>query len=344
MKFESSENFQQNSENLIDSNVPGSELLVKCFKPLLKLVSAHLFNGITIIINFIIEILNGNLNNDQCLNYFQYKENIMDEKLVLDKNDFKLRYLGNYEVEIINLFKDVIFNNKPGSIDNLLHNLSINTSSIEDFKPLNNNFIEIQLFNLRNLYDLSLENNQIIINSRIEVDHVRFRLIRLLNIEKNLQTFLYKLIGNKCSNKEDIEIADVFDVVKRANFAGRLDELEKIKKSFEVFQFVYIYGKSGTGKSTLESEFTYLIKKENPEYIIRWIEANSLKKCFMDLAADDLKIDNKLESKELFRRIQVILNKLNRNIFFIIDNLIHDLNENNKNDFDYLLRLIFIQM
>jgi len=332
MKFESSDNFQQNSANLIDSIVPGSELLAKCFKPLLKLVSVNLFNGISIIINFIIEILNGNLNNDQCLNYFQYKENIMDEKLVLDKNDFKLRYLGNYEVEIINLFKDIIFNNKPGSIDNLLHNLSINASGQEDLKPLNNDFIEKQLLNLRKLYDLNLENHQIIINSRIEVDHVRFRLIRLLNIDKKLETFLYKLIGNKSSSVKITNVLSDFPKI----FTSRSEELEKINESLDNCQFVYIYGRSGTGKTTLASKYTYLLRDEKPDYIIRWIDANKLKQCFMSLA-EELNIDNKLESEELFRKIKVALNKLNRNILFVIDNLIYDLNEHTKNDFDYLL-------
>ncbi len=88
IKFESSENFQQNSakffEDKFESIVPGGEFVVKsikfCVKSFLKLVSAHLFNGIAIIINFMIEILNGNLNSEQCLYYFQYNENIIEEK------------------------------------------------------------------------------------------------------------------------------------------------------------------------------------------------------------------------------------------------------------------------
>jgi Tfp pilus assembly protein PilF len=346
IKFESSENFQQNStkffEDEFDSIVPGGELVVKsikfCVKSFLKLVSAHLFNGITIIINLMIEILNGNLNSEQCLNYFQYNENVIEEKLVLNKNDFKLRYLGNYESKSVNLFKDIILNNIPGSVDHFLFNLFYHATNLEVLKALNNDFIEKQLIKLKNLYALSIENNQRIIDSKMEVEQVRFRLIRLLNIDKKLESFLDKLIGNKPSNEAVIEITNVFDVVKPANFTGRLDELHKIEKSFETYQFVYIYGRSGTGKSTLASKFTYSIKEQKPDYIIRWIDAKSLKQCFMDLAADDLRIDNKLESKELFRRIQVTLNKLDRNILFVIDNLIYDFsNENIKNDFDYLL-------
>ncbi len=184
-------------------------------------------------------------------------------------------------------------NDKPGSIDHFLFKLFYHVTNPEDLKTLNDDFIEKQLIELKNLYVLSSENNQRIIDSKIEVEQVRFRLIRLLNINNKLESFFDKLIENKPSNEAIIEITNFFDMDKPAKFTGRLDELQKIKESFETYQFVFIYGRSGTGKSILASKFTYLIKEQKPDYIIRWIDAKSLKQCFMDLAADDLKIDKK---------------------------------------------------
>jgi len=130
--FTPSQDFKDNFKNLFDFNhvfelIPDGGIIPEKAKKFISkgvnffmnkavtFISENLLSGITVIINFIIEIINGNLNNEQCLNCFEYDDNLneynKDEKEIKsEKTDFNMKYLAHYRIE------DVIRNRFIGKI------------------------------------------------------------------------------------------------------------------------------------------------------------------------------------------------------------------------------------
>jgi tetratricopeptide (TPR) repeat protein len=281
-------------------------------------------------------------------NTFTKTENIYSVVDLTSKNEINISQLAAYHEKNDGFYSNYVIN-KNDLTKNEELNLSSNNLNVDYFlnklidinlDNLNDQLIKSQLKELKSSFSIETKlNDKIkIFSDTLNISKIKEIMIRLLDvsnesIEKYLQSVQnLKLFENKTS------IGKITNVLsdRPKIFTGRSDELEKIKESLNNCQYVYIYGRSGTGKTTLASKYTYLLEEEKRDYIIRWIDANKLKQCFMNLA-EELKIDNKLESEELFRIIKVHLNKLNRNILFVIDNLIYDLNEHTKNDFNYLL-------
>jgi tetratricopeptide (TPR) repeat protein len=279
---------------------------------------------VTSIIGSILNYAMNQINTNQPRAYYANKDDEFYSNYVINNNDLTKN-------EELNL------NNNNLNVDYFLNKLiDINLDNLDD------QLIKSQLKELKSSFrkEINFNDKIKIVSDKLNILKIKEIMIRLLDVSNKTtkeylqsdQNLNIRLLENKSSN---IKITNVISKFPKI-FTGRSDELEKIKESLDNCQFVYIYGRSGTGKTTLASKYTYLLKNEKPDYIIRWIDANNLKQCFMNLA-EELNIDNKLESEELFRIIKVTLNKLNRNILFVIDNLIYDLNENIKNDFDYLL-------
>jgi Tfp pilus assembly protein PilF/energy-coupling factor transporter ATP-binding protein EcfA2 len=264
------------------------------------------------------------INTNQPRAYYANKDDEFYSSYVINNNDLTKN-------EELNL------NNNNLNVDYFLNKLKdINLDNLDD------QLIKLQLKELKSSFrkEINLNDKIKIVSDKLNILKIKEIMIRLLDVSNKTtkeylqsdQNLNIRLLENKSSNIKITNILSDFPKI----FTGRSEELEKIKESLDNCQFVYIYGRSGTGKTTLASKYTYLLKNEKPDYIIRWIDANNLKQCFMNLA-EELNIDNKLESEELFGIIKVTLNKMNRNILFVIDNLIYDLNKNIKNDFDYLL-------
>jgi len=88
--------------------------------------------------------------------------------------------------------------------------------------------------------------------------------------------------------------------------------LQKIDESFKTHQYVYIYGRSGVGKTTLALRYAYNIKDHQNQRII-WINNISLFNSLKNLAKN-IKID--LNDKPSFEQLLEMLKpKLNESIF-----------------------------
>jgi tetratricopeptide (TPR) repeat protein len=280
---------------------------------------------VTSIIGSIVNYEMNKINTNQTRAYHANKDDEFHSNYVINNNDL----LKNEELNL--------------SSNNLNVDYFLNKLIDINLNNLNDQLIKSQLKELKSSFSIETKLNERkkIVSDTLTISKIKEIMNRLLDvsnesIEKYFQNLNPWTLGNKSSN---IKITNVLSDRPKI-FTGRSKELEKINESLKSCQYVYIYGRSGTGKTTLASKYTYLLHEnllnEKQDHIIRWIDANNLKQCFMNLA-EELNIDYKVKPEELFRIIKVTLNKLNRNTLFVIDNLIYDLNENSKNDFDYLL-------
>jgi len=250
--FTPSQDFKDNFKNLFDFNhvfelIPDGGIIPEKAKKFISkgvnffmnkavtFISENLLSGITVIINFIIEIINGNLNNEQCLNCFEYDDNLneynKDEKEIKsEKTDFNMKYLAHYRIEDVNLHRDILLDEKKGSIDHFLWNLYYYGKENKVLNNLKNKLLEKQLFDLRQLYEIdSSEKFETIITSKqldenkIEIESIRFRLDRLLKINKDLKTFLHELIGLKNTTDDSIDIQNIEVVALDKHFTGKFN-------------------------------------------------------------------------------------------------------------------------
>jgi tetratricopeptide (TPR) repeat protein len=284
-------------------------------------ITVDLLSTVTSIIGSMLNYVMNQINTNQPRAYYANKDDEFYSNYAINNNDLTKN-------EELNL------NSNNLNVDYFLNKLiDINLEN------LNDQLIKSQLKELKSSFrkEINLNDKIKIVSDKLNILKIKEILIRLLDVSNEpIKEYLQSDQNLNIKNKKSIvDLTNILSDFPKI-FTGRSDELEKIKESLNNFQFVYIYGRSGSGKTTLASKYTYLLKNEKQDYIIRWIDANNLKQSFMNLA-EELKIDNKLESEELFGIIKVTLNKMNRNILFVIDNLIYDLNKNTKNDFDYLL-------
>jgi tetratricopeptide (TPR) repeat protein len=355
-EFTPSDNFKNNFQNIFDFQhvidcVPDGGLIPDKAKQFVRkginfivnkavtFISDKLLNGLTVIINFMIEIINGNLNTNQ----FEYNDNLDEynngESQVCDTNDFNLKYLGHYRIINVNLHKDILLHTNQGSIDQFLFNLFYYSNK---YNKYNNDFIEKQISKLRSLYKLDTEMNKTIISSdSTQIELIKFQLDRLLKLETNLEKFLRELISAKNNSNDLVRLESVEGDAPDLYFTGRSKELEKIDELFKTNQYLYVYGRSGYGKTQLALQYASNIKEKSNQIII-WIKNVSLVNSFKALA-EQLKIENH-ENLEFSKLMEIIKPKINKNIKdyklnvnFFIDNLIYDEKNESLNDFQYLI-------
>jgi len=359
-KFEFSplDNFKNNFNDLFDfkniiDSIPASALIPDKLKNFVskgvnsiadkavEFVSKNYLNGLTVVINLMIEIKNGNLNIDQF--QYNYDEDNWNKGgiTVVDEKDFNIKYLGHYKIEDINLKEDVLLNKNEGSIDQFLFNLFYYVKDVNDLKDLKDNFIEKQLFQLTKLYQLDSNKNKTVIKSTlIEIELIKYRLERLLKINKDLKSFLHKLICLKRSNDDLIYLGNVDENSPDLYFIGRINELNKIDEIFKTKQFAYIHGRSGCGKTQLALKYSKIARESN--YIIRWIRNKEIYQSFIELAEElKINISNKTSFEELIKTIKMNLNKFaqenKKNIMFFIDNLVYESEDESLNEFHHLI-------
>jgi tetratricopeptide (TPR) repeat protein len=355
-EFTPSDNFKNNFQNIFDfqhviDSVPDGGLIPDKAKQLVRkginfivnkavtFISDKLLNGLTVIINFMIEIINGNLETNQ----FEYNDNLDEynngESQVCDTNDFNLKYLGHYRIINVNLNKDILLHTNQGSIDQFLFNLFYYSNK---YNKYNNDFIEKQISKLRSLYKLDTEMNKtIILSDSTQIELIKFQLDRLLKLDTNLEKFLRELISSKNNSNDLVRLESVEVDAPDLYFTGRSKELEKIDELFKTNQYIYVCGRSGYGKTQLALQYASNIKEKSNQIII-WIKNVSLVNSFRALA-EQLKIENheNLEFSKLIELIKPRINKnikdYNLNVNFFIDNLIYDEQNESLNDFQYLI-------
>jgi len=202
--FTPSTDFKVNFNNLFDlehiiDSIPDGGLVPKKLKQLLtklgnlvakkavSLIADNLLNGLQVITNFMLEILKGSLNSDQ----FEYDDS---------SNEFDLKHFGHYRIKDANLNDDILLHDKR-NIDECLYNLFTLVKNKNDLNELKDEFIQKQLFELKNIYELYSKMNRTHIKSKNEIETIRFNLDRLFKIKQDLKSFLlYKLIGSNRKN------------------------------------------------------------------------------------------------------------------------------------------------
>ena len=129
------------------------------------LVVENFFNGFSIIINLILEIINGNMNHDQCKKCFEHNDvvlNFCNSTGSLDlvkyeiKDKFELSYMGVYAVEDVDVFKEEVNELKNGSLEYYMNKLSLIMECDEKLLDnVSNSFVQKQLKELGSLYEMN---------------------------------------------------------------------------------------------------------------------------------------------------------------------------------------------
>lgn len=163
-------------------------------KKVFGIIGQHLSAGVVLLINIIMEIFEGKLDDRQGLHYFKYNDNInecdpgVDE--ILDEFDFRLVYQAKYEIKDAMLREDVLVTfpkhinatNRIFHVDNLLFELFENEKFEESliwaqFKRLKDSF---------SIEPLGFSGNDfryLIKSKTTDIEMIRVRMIRLYKIE-----------------------------------------------------------------------------------------------------------------------------------------------------------------
>lgn len=138
---------------LFDKIVPGSQILPKWAKSIpsfllnksvckvVGLVAENYLNGFTVVVNLLLEIIDGNMDHKQCLKCFEYNETVLNydskvETIYNLKEKFSLNYQAKYRVEDVDLFNETVSELKYGSIEYYMHKLKQITKENESTKSL----------------------------------------------------------------------------------------------------------------------------------------------------------------------------------------------------------------
>jgi tetratricopeptide (TPR) repeat protein len=278
-----------------------------------NLMAINLLKNLIITINFII---------DSTI-IIDFKS---ENEIVFNCNDFKVCLikrdclLANYDLN-----SEQLNNLKETSIHKLLYNLYHYPNRLEFIRNL---IIKQQLIRLRRLYDIEQNEIKSIVTT---IEQIKYRLERLLLIDK--KSVLDNLVINKSLLKSDkIEIYDL-------HVQMRYNELIEIKNLFKNKQYVYIKGKSGSGKTILSKQYANLTIDD--KIIIKWIQADQLLNYFIQIIKEfninlNFNQNNKNYWFKLFEKMKQNLNLFTNSndlkLLFIIDNLTN----NDTNDFKYL--------
>jgi replicative DNA helicase len=137
-------------------------------------------------------------------------------------------------------------------------------------------------------------------------------------------------------SKETIQLTNEIGNIKNLNFTGRTAELEKIEESFLSHKYIYIIAGSGYGETTLAMQYASSIKEKPNQLVVEWIDSISLVNSTRNLAEElNINLKEKVKSEELFDLVKNNLNNYtkltNKNVMFIIDNLVYKDDEFNSN-------------
>jgi len=168
------------------------------------LVVENFFNGFSIIINLILEIINGNMNHDQCKKCFKHNDKVLNfynSTGSLDlvkyeiKDKFELSYMGVYEVEDVDVFKEAVNELKIGSLEYYMNKFSLIMKCDDKLLDnLPNSFVQKQLKDLGSLYEMNNPHDQtyeITSNGGVELTKIKSYLDRLIyDVHPSLKYFL----------------------------------------------------------------------------------------------------------------------------------------------------------
>lgn len=260
----------------------------------LKAITRNQLSGIAIIFNLLFEIKNGNLGENQCLACFEYYDKIFEhpESLVImyDKPDIKVTYQAEYRVRQIDPFLDRL-TQLPPHIDRKLvefyfdlnDDVYFNSPVREQFDELKKLFAVTEEWNgkmfVGHVRSLHLQHNQ------IEVDRVRDRFMRLFRITEEYFEHLKK--QRRMTIQNDYVVTDcIGDVEKQVYLKFEENLFENMDGLLATNKFLYIFGESGFGKTTLAREFAYYYKKRHHSsdcLLVQFITSESFSSNLLEL-------------------------------------------------------------
>ncbi|RNA08806.1 TPR repeat family [Brachionus plicatilis] len=352
---ENLKNFASKGVDELFSLIPLPGLIKKPSNIIMKWISSNALEclgknkaqGIWLLLNFSIELINQNIDFKKFENPSFYKKlidnygntdnghNTENTNICQKFVNVELSYVP-YKIE--NDMEQIlrIGNESEKNIDWCLYHLqNINLEIgniqskliIEQLEMLRKEYT-IEIFKKKDFYF----KDEILIKSvsNLRLEQIKERLARYLQIDPNLKNIIYNLTKSNLYLNSSLEICSNLDEELIA-FVGRHDELNKMKEIFfeKNKQFLAICAHGGTGKSTLANFFGHIVKKDYKKFIIRWINSDSRSKIetqYRNLG-DLLNITDKIVQFDfLVDRINGKLKIQNTNFLFIFDNL------NNWND------------
>src|SRR5579871_640370 len=93
----------------------------------------------------------------------------------------------------------------------------------------------------------------------------------------------------------------------------------EIDQKLDYFQFTYIYGLSGLGKSTLAREYGHYRKQQSPNCVVLFVNSLSFELNLLELKSriNDPLIDNVTNKDDLLRVIRAKINSCEVDFLFI---------------------------
>ena len=154
-------------------------------------------SNIVVLINFLVEIIKGNLSEEQLLKSLKYGSSLTngpieypsESETIFDKDNFTLNVNTQYKVERLNLFKETLEHVEKDSIEYYMWRLKL----VKKISNLNNRPVEKLLANVAHLFEIDTSNGQNYIiksSSRgkfVRLSKIKSMLERILSLE-NIET------------------------------------------------------------------------------------------------------------------------------------------------------------
>ena len=235
MKVKPSVDMQKRIDNLIEATIESSlvldidvrlkgKLVVFFSPPVITSICQNFLLAITCSINLTIEFLSGHINSNQCLDCFEWENEIVEygeeiKMLFSDEAKFVLKFNSQYRIQTeLECLQFKVDENKA-SLDFYLLKLF----DLKEFDEKIDPFVITQLKSLKRIYKIKKsDENCFIIKSKLNVDleTIKSRLQRLFNIEPKLKEFL-------CNHKKTMPLKS--DKIKsHGHFVSRFYELKHL--------------------------------------------------------------------------------------------------------------------
>lgn len=285
-------------------------------------VTKHCFSSLALTYNILIGIVSGKLNDDQCLKSFEHDQTVLKrqeiEATILNEMSFRLVYQGSYELkDIMAPYRENLRLCDPSHVDFKLRDVALGFD-----RRYENSYTARRMDHLKSLFRIDSKWNGLVFEVSIEssdmtIDEIRERFLRLVEIDEICQQICGPKSPSPVANSRQ-EIVSYFGGMEMPNFVKFEEDIfENIDEKFSDLQFVYLYGDSGYGKTTLARQYGYYKKDA---YSIQFIDSVSLESNLSELQ-NRLFIPTTTKQENIIKLIKTKINSFEKNFLFIFDNV-----------------------